>query len=71
MEITLKKIIEDLTFTHKDTYELGAKLLGNAKETIARINTIPDFERILKQTEYHLIETRKKELEIELKDLSK
>ena len=60
MEITLKKIIEDLTFTHKDTYELGAKLLGNAKETIARINTIPDFERILKQTEYHLIETRKK-----------
>ena len=71
VEITHKKIVEDSTFTHKDAYELGAKLIamGNAEETIALINTNPDFERIIKQTEYHLIETRKQELERELRDL--
>ena len=43
--------------------------MSNTEETIALINTTPDFERIIKQTEYRLIETRKKELKIELKDL--
>lgn len=71
VEITLKKIVEDSTFTHKDAYELGAKLIaiGNAEDTLALINTNPNFERIIKQTEYRLIEARKKELEKELKDL--
>ena len=71
VEITLKKIVEDSTFTHKDAYELGAKLIvmGNAEETIVLINTNPDFERIMKQTEYSLIEARKLELERELRDL--
>ena len=61
VEITLKKIVEESTFTHKDAYELGAKLIamGNAEETIVLINTNPDFERIMKQTEYSLIEARK------------
>ena len=71
VDITLKKIVEDSTFTHKDAYELGAKLIamGNAEETIVLINTNPDFERIMKQTEYSLIEARKLELEKELRDL--
>ena len=71
VEITLKKIVEDSTFTHKDAYELGAKLIamGNAEDTLALINTNPEFERIIKQTEYRLIEARKKELERELRDL--
>ena len=71
VDITLKKIVEDSTFTHKDAYELGAKLIamGNAEETIVLINANPDFERIMKQTEYSLIETRKLELERELRDL--
>ena len=71
VEITLKKIVEDSTFTHKDAYELGAKLIamGNAEDTLALINTNPNFERIIKQTEYRLIEARKKELERELRDL--
>ena len=71
VEITLKKIVEDSTFTHKDAYELGAKLIamGNAEDTLALINTNPDFERIIKQTEYRLIESRKLELERELRDL--
>ena len=71
VEITLKKIVEDSAFTHKDAYELGAKLIamGNAEDTLLRINTDPDFERIIKQTEYRLIEARKQELERELRDL--
>lgn len=72
VEITLKKkIVEDSTFTHKDAYELGAKLIamGNAEDTLALLNTNPNFERIIKQTEYRLIEARKKELERELRDL--
>ena len=71
VEITLKKIVEDSTFTHKDAYELGAKLIamGNAEDTMALINTSSDFERIIKQTEYRLIEERKEELERELRDL--
>ena len=28
VEITLKKIVEDSSFTHKDAYELGAKLIA-------------------------------------------
>ncbi|MDY5986953.1 MAG: hypothetical protein SPJ81_08420, partial [Lachnoclostridium sp.] len=71
VDITLKKIVEDSAFTHKDAYELGAKLIamGNAKKTMALINTNPEFERIIKQTEYSLIQTRKEELERELRDL--
>ena len=71
VEITLKKIVEDSSFTHKDAYELGAKLIamGNAEDTLALINTNPDFDRIIKQTEYRLIEARKQELERELRDL--
>ena len=71
VEITLKKIVEDSTFTHKDAYELGAKLIamGNAEDTLALINTNPNFEKIIKQTDYCLIEARKKELERELRDL--
>ena len=71
VEITLKKIVEDSTFTHKDAYELGAKLIamGNAEDTLALINTSPEYEKIMKETEYHLIEARKKELERELRNL--
>ena len=71
VEITLKKIVEDSTFTHKDAYELGAKLIamGDAEDTLALINTSPEYEKIIKQTEYHLIETRKLELERELRNL--
>ena len=71
VEITLKKIVEDSTFTHKDTYELGAKLIamGEAENTIMEINNNSAYERIIKQTEHRLIEARKLELERELRDL--
>ena len=71
VEITLKKIVEDSSFTHKDAYELGAKLIamGEAENTIMEINNNSAYERIIKQTEHHLIEARKLELERELRDL--
>ena len=71
VEITLKKIVEDSAFTHKDAYELGAKMIamGNAEETLMLISRSPDFEKIIKQTEYSLIEARKNQLEKELRDL--
>ena len=71
VEITLKKIVEDSTFTHKDAYELGAKIIamGDAEETISLISRNPNYEKIINQTEYRLIEARKQELERELKDL--
>ena len=71
VEITLKKIVEDSTFTHKDVYELGAMLIaiGDAEKTIALIHQNPNYEKIIKQREYRLIEARKQELERELRDL--
>lgn len=71
VEMTLKKIVEESDFTHKEAYELGAKLIamGSAEETIIEINNNPSFDKIMKQTEYKLIEAKKAELERELKDL--
>ena len=71
VEITLKKIVEDSSFTHKDAYELGSKLIamGEAENTIMEINNNSAYERIIKQTEHRLIEARKQELERELRDL--
>ena len=71
VEITLKKIVEESSFTHKDAYELGAMLIaiGDAQETITLIHNNPNYERIMKQREYKLIEERKQELERELRDL--
>ena len=73
VEITLKKIVEESSFTHKDAYELGAMLIaiGDAQETITLIHNNPNYERIMKQREYKLIEERKQELERELRDYIK
>ena len=71
VEMTLKKIVEDSTFTHKDAYELGAKLIaiGDAEETIALIDNDPVLQKIIKQSEYRLIQAKKEQLEKELRDL--
>ena len=71
VEMTLKKIVEDSTFTHKDAYELGAKLIaiGDAEETIALIDNDSVLQKILKQSEYRLIQAKKEQLEKELRDL--
>ena len=48
VEITLKKIVEESSFTHKDAYELGAMLIAicNAKETLTLIHNNPNYERL-------------------------
>ena len=60
VEITLKKIVEESSFTHKDAYELGAMLIaiGDADQTITSIQNDSNYTRIMKQTEYRLIEER-------------
>ena len=70
-EITLKKIVEESSFTHKDAYELGAMLIaiGDADQTITSIQNDSNYTRIMKQTEYRLIEERKHQLERELRNL--
>ena len=69
--MTLKKIVEDSTFTHKDAYELGAKLIaiGDAEETLTLIDNDPVLQKIIKQNEYRLIQAKKEQLEKELRDL--
>ena len=71
VEITLKKIVEESSFTHKDAYELGAMLIaiGDADQTITSIQNDSNYARIMKQTEYRLIEERKRQLERELRNL--
>ena len=71
VEITLKKIVEESSFTHKDAYELGAMLIaiGDADQTITSIQNDSNYARIMKQTEYRLIEERKYQLERELRNL--
>lgn len=71
VEGTLKRIVDESDFTHKDAYELGAKLIakGNAKETLTSIRRDSDLKRRLKKTEYKILEERKNELEKELRDM--
>ena len=42
VDLTLKKIVEESTFNHKDAYELGAKLIaiGDAEETMEIIDKL-------------------------------
>ncbi len=71
VDITLKKIVEESTFNHKDAYELGAKLIaiGDAEETLTLIDNDPVLQKIIKQNEYELIQAKKEQLEKELRDL--
>ena len=71
VDITLKKIVEESTFNHKDAYELGAKLIaiGDAEETMEIIDSDPVLQKLIKQNEYKIIQAKKKQLEKELKDL--
>jgi len=71
VEITLKKIVEESNFNHKDAYELGAMLIatGDAEHALESIHENPDFKKIIKQREYCLLKERKHQLEMELKGL--
>lgn len=64
VEITLKKIVEESSFTHKDAYELGAMLIaiGDAEDTITLIHNNPNYQKVMKQTEYRLSKPENKSL---------
>lgn len=57
VEITLKQIVDESTFNHKDAYKLGAKLIaiGDAEKTIELIDSDPVLQKLIKQNEYQLI----------------
>ena len=57
VEITLKQIVDESTFNHKDAYELGAKLIaiGDEEKTIELIDSDPVLQKLIKQNEYQLI----------------
>lgn len=65
VEITLKKIVDESSFTYKDAYKLESMwiAIGDAQETLTLTHNNPNYERIMKQREYKLIEERKQELE--------
>ena len=71
VDLTLKKIVEESTFNHKDSYELGAKLIaiGDAEETMEIIDSDPVLQKLIKQNEYKIIQAKKEQLEKELRDL--
>lgn len=71
VESTLKRIVKESDYTHKDAYELGAKLIakGDAEETINSVNRDPELERTIKKAEYQIVEERKNQIERELRDL--
>ena len=71
VDLTLKKIVEDSIFNHKDAYELGSKLIaiGDAEETMDLIDSDPVLQKLIKQNEYKIIQAKKEQLEKELRDL--
>ena len=50
VDLTLKKIVEESAFNHKDAYELGAKLIaiGDAEETMEIIDSDPVLQKLIK-----------------------
>ena len=71
VSVILKKIVEDSEYSQRDAYELGAKLIaiGKAEELTELINNDPNFQKIIKKTEYRIVEAKKIELEKELENL--
>ncbi|WP_407413182.1 hypothetical protein [Methanobrevibacter sp.] len=71
VESTLKRIVNESDFTHKDAYEIGAKIIarGDAEKTITAMETDSELERKIKQAEYQIVQERKTELERELRYL--
>lgn len=71
VETSLKRIVKESDFTHKDAYELGAKIIakGNAEETIISVDKDPDLKKTIRQKEYQIVSERKNQLEKELKNL--
>ena len=67
----LKKIVIDSDFSHREAYELGAKIIasGDAKKAIDQVEQNSTSKRKIKEAECKLVKERKRKLEEELKRL--
>lgn len=52
----LKKIVVDSDFSHREAYELGAKIIasGDAKETLSQVKKILLLKELLKKQNVNL-----------------
>ena len=67
----LKKIVIDSDFSHREAYELGAKIIasGDAKKALSQVEKNPTYQKAIEEAECKLEEERKYQLEEELKRL--
>lgn len=68
---TLKKIVVDSEYSHKEAYELGAGLIAvnKAEETKTELEHDPTYEKTIKEKKSKLLRDKKRKLEKELEDL--
>lgn len=68
---TLKKVVKDSEYSHKEAYELGAGLIAinKAEETKEQLEHDPEYEKTIKEKKSKLLRAKKRKLEEELKDL--
>lgn len=68
---TLKKVVKDSEYSHKEAYELGAGLIAinKAEETKEQLEHDPEYEKTIKEKKTKLLRAKKRKLEEELKDL--
>lgn len=68
---TLKKIVVDSEYSHKEAYELGAGLIAvnKAEETKTELEHDPTYEKTIKEKKTKLLRDKKRKLEKELEDL--
>ncbi len=68
---TLKNIVGDSEYSHKEAYELGAGLIAvnKAEDTKYELEHDPQYENVIRKEKTKLLKDEKKKLEKELEDL--
>jgi len=68
---SLKKIVIDSDYSHRDAYELGAKIIasGDAPKAISQVESNATSKKTIKEAECKIVEERKQKLEEELRNL--
>lgn len=68
---TLKEVVVDSEYSHKEAYELGAGLIAvnKAEETKTELEHDPTYEKAIREKKTKLLKDEKKKLEKELRDL--
>ena len=68
---TLKKIVTDSDFSHKDAYELGAKIIASGEGAKVKFEQErkKELNKIIMKRKYRQIKDKEKELEKELDEM--